>query len=264
MATAQGVGASIVFYGAIDCINVMAFIPATVVAGINKSMKPLIVNIMTDYIPGSDAGFDIWQDNLMKIVKVNATAWTIAAADVTSIEVYQAAWVSKFATARNPAECLNGDKPEKTDARSKYEKELRQFIQHNLATNSKVSIGDRERMGITVPTGTRTRVPVPTTSPIATIDFSIRLQHSIGFADESGHGKGKPEGVHGCEIWIKLGDAPKDLTELSFVAISTKSPHVREFEVADVGKIAHYRLRWINPRGEEGPWGSEASAIVVG
>ena len=121
-------------------------------------------------------------------------------------------------------------------------------------------------MGLTVKTGTRTATPVPTTSPVGSIDFSVRLQHTIHFSDEaSARSKAKPEGVHGCEIYMKVdGEAPKDISELTYVATDTATPYVVKFDGSKVGKMVYYWLRWVNTRGECGPWSITVSAMVVG
>lgn len=143
----------------------------------------------------------------------------------------------------------------KTDARKSYEKDLRGFIAQWLANNTKLSNSDRGRMGLTVKSGTRTATPAPATLPMGTIDFSVRLQHTIRFSDEATpRSKAKPAGAHGCEIWMKIdGNAPTDASELGYVATDTSSPYTTTFEGKYAGKIVYYWLRWVNTRGEHGP-----------
>jgi len=60
------------------------------------------------------------------------------------------------------------------------------------------------------------------------------------------------------------GNAPTDASELSYVATDTSSPYTSTFEGKHAGKIVYYWLRWVNTRGERGPWSSTISAIVAG
>lgn len=93
------------------------------------------------------------------------------------------------------------------------------------------------------------------------VDFSTRLQHKISYADETTPStKAKPAGVHGCEVWVKLGDA----ADFSFLATNTASPYLAVFADADAGKTAVYRLRWVNNRGEHGPWSATVNAMLMG
>jgi hypothetical protein len=119
-------------------------------------------------------------------------------------------------------------------------------------------------LGIAIRGLTRGRAPAPATRPVAQIDTGQRLRHTINFTDElTPTRRAKPEGVRGCEIWVKVGDpAPSDPSALTFLALHTASPYVAEFDGSDAGKTAHYMLRWQSTRGEHGPWSQTASATI--
>ena len=77
--------------------------------------------------------------------------------------------------------------------------------------------------------------------------------------------KAKPEGVAGCEIWVKIGgNPPADPGELRYLATDTSTPYLAEYTGADAGKLAHYWLRWVNTRGEKGPWSDSVSGTIPG
>ena len=219
----------------------------------------------TDFIPSSDIEFNVWQGNLIQLLDVNAAAWGISADDVTALMALQTVWATAFAKASNRQNRSSADVQAKDDARAPFQKSIRSFVAQWLANNNKVTNSDRERLEITVKSGTRTPVAVPVSTPVGTIDFSIRQQHSLSFVDSATNGKAKPDGVHGCEVWLKKGgEAPKTDADFSYVGIDTKSPYVLSFSVEDIGKTIYYRMRWINKRGQTGPWSSTISAIVGG
>ena len=221
---------------------------------------------MADYIPKNDADMNVWQGNLVEIIEPNLTAWGISTEDFTVVKSKQSNWATAYAKASNRQNRTAADVLAKDEAGKDYSKSIRTFVAQWLASNSKVSDSDRTRMGLTVKTGTRTATPVPTTSPVGSVDFSVRLQHTIHFADDaSARSKAKPEGVHGCEIYMKVdGDAPKDSTELNYVATDTATPYVLKFDGNKAGKMVYYWLRWVNTRGECGPWSIAVSAMVMG
>lgn len=220
---------------------------------------------MADYMPRNDAEFTIWQSNLITIVSTNSTGWGIPPADLSALVEKQTAWDTAYAAANNKQNRTSADVQAKNDAGESFRKSLRSFSAQWLAYNSKVTNSDRERMGLTVKSGSRTPVPPPATCPAGTVDFSIRLQHSIHYADESTPSrKAKPAGVHGCEIWMKIdGNMPVDASELTYLTTDTSSPHTTTFEGKYAGKIVYYMMRWVNTRGEHGPWGSTISAMVA-
>ncbi len=221
---------------------------------------------MADYIPKNDAEFNLWQTSLVEDVNTNIENWAIASDDFNTLSGLQEGWVITFAAASNKQNRTSADVQAKNDAREAFEKYLRSFVAQWLASNSKVSNSDRERMGLTVKSDTRTPAPVPVTYPVGTVDFSVRLQHTIHFSDEATpRNRAKPAGVHGCEIWMKIdGPAPIDASELTYLTTDTNSPYRAAFEGKYAGKTVYYWLRWVNTRGEHGPWGSTVSAMVVG
>ena len=221
---------------------------------------------MADYIPKNDADFNVWQGNLVTIVEPNLSAWGIDSDDFATVKSNQTVWASTYAKASNKQNRTAADVLAKDEAGTVYKKTIRAFVAQWLANNTKVTDADRTRMGLTVKTGTRTATPVPTTCPVGSIDFSVRLQHTIHYSDDSSaRSKAKPEGVHGCEIYMKIdGEAPKDISELSYVATDTASPYVLKFDGSKAGKMVYYWLRWVNTRGETGPWSNTVNAMVVG
>lgn len=221
---------------------------------------------MADYIPQNDADMNVWQGNLVEIIEPNLTVWGILENDFAAVKSKQTIWDATYAKASNKQNRTAADVLAKDEAATEYKKVIRSFVAQWLANNTKVTDADRTRMGLTVKTGTRTATPVPSTCPIGSIDFSVRLQHTIHFMDEaSPRSKAKPAGVHGCEIYMKVdGEAPKDASELTYVATDTATPYVVKFDGAKAGKMVYYWLRWVNTRGETGPWSITINAMVMG
>ena len=221
---------------------------------------------MADYIEESDAQFNIQQGVIMQECKTNATAWGIAAADLTTLTTKQAAWTAAYTPASNANARSQDEVVAKDDARKTYEETLRKFIGQWITNNPKVPNSEREKMGLTVKSETRTSVGVPKTYPVASVDFSTRLQHKVAFRDSATPtSKAKPEGVHGCEVWAKIGGAaPKLEKELQYLGICTATPFLKTFEGDLAAQTVYYWLRWANTKGETGPWSTPVSAMVAG
>ena len=97
------------------------------------------------------------------------------------------------------------------------------------------------------------------------VDTSQRLLHPIAFTDESTPtSRAKPNGVMGCELWVKIGDpAPAGPDDVAFLALATRTPDREDFDAADGGKSAHYMARWVNTRGQKGPWSAVVKATIA-
>jgi hypothetical protein len=221
---------------------------------------------MADYIPSTDPEFDLWQKSLMDKIRELMSTWGIDPTKTVDLDSKQSNWNMAFSKASNKQNRTAADVQAKKDALDDYKKEIRSFVAEFLANNSSVSDSDRTLMGLTVKSGTRTAAPVPATSPLGTVDFSVRLQHTLHLSDQATpQSKAKPAGMHGCEVWVKLGgEAPKDASELSYLGISTSYAYTATYEGKQANIMAYYWLRWVNTRGERGPWSTTVSSIIVG
>jgi hypothetical protein len=103
-------------------------------------------------------------------------------------------------------------------------------------------------------------------SEASDLRVSGTLTHEIRFVDAANPSRrARPHGVIGCEIWVKVGDpAPAAESELTFLGLDTHSPYVAEYTMAEAGKTAHYRLRWVFTNGEKSPWSEIESATIAG
>ena len=57
---------------------------------------------------------------------------------------------------------------------------------------------------------------------------------------------------------------PVDPLDYDFAALDTNTPKNWDFDPADAGQMAHWVGRWVNTRGEAGPWSDTVSATDVG
>lgn len=103
--------------------------------------------------------------------------------------------------------------------------------------------------------------PSASTVPVATVDTSKRLQHTIHYLDAAAGGnKKRPRGVDGCEIWVKIGaELPGSEKDCMFLALDRSTPYLVEYDAVDAGKTAHSMLRWQLADGSKSAWGETVS-----
>lgn len=219
---------------------------------------------MRDYIPNSDSAFDIWQNTLYLSVEQNLVRWNISEEVFADLKTLHDWWVATYAEASNRHNRTEADIVAKNKARTAYKAHIRLFVKRHLAFNAAVADSERDTMGLTIPSGVRTQPPVPTTFPVVEIDFSTRMRHLIKFRDSESTGRAKPDKVHGCEVWTKIGGQPPvNESELTYIGTDTKSPYTVDYRGDQQGTVAYYWLRWVNARGQHGPWSAPASAIIA-
>ncbi len=219
---------------------------------------------MPDYIPGADGPFDAWQTNFITYASANAAALGLdPLIDIPPLTAAQAVWAADYPANTAAQAAAEGARQAKDAARRAFEDVIRPLVRR-LQASADVDDDERALLKITIPDTTPTPVGPPETRPVVSVDTSQRLRHTISFADEATPTrKAKPSGVRGAQLWVKIGDpAPVDPSELTFLAIDTRTPYVTDFDGADANKVAHYMLRWENTRGEPGPWSETASATI--
>ena len=110
------------------------------------------------------------------------------------------------------------------------------------------------------------KAPPSATYPIASVDTSERLRHTISWTDaETPNNKKKPIGAMGAEIYVKIGGAPPvDASESTFLTVDSRTPFTIDYPGADAGKMAHYLLRWRMTDGTTRAWGETVSATITG
>jgi len=218
------------------------------------------------YIPQTDAEFNTWQNELLAWLDTpaNQARLGLTPAQIAAMKNAQVGWMSAFPTHLGTQNAAKVASNAKDAARKELEKPIRNFVAA-LQKNIVLSDADRVALRITVPAPTRQKSAMPTTSPVATIDFSQRLRHSITFRDAlTPKSKSKPKGIRGAQVCMKLGaPPPADPSECEFVATDTATPYVHTFDAADVGKMVYYILRWENTTGAVGPWSAYVSAVVT-
>jgi hypothetical protein len=216
-----------------------------------------------DYIPRNDADFNLLQDNIYVTVSINATKWLIPEQSITAFDNERGRWNSAYSKYTDPSKRTPGVTQEKNDARKDYEAVLRPFIQGQLMHNPKVTDADRRNMGLPVHDRTPTPAPPPSSRPELEVAFPQIARHTLQVRDSETKSAGKPAHVIGFEIWRRVGGSNEPTyEEMQLVELATHSPHTLAYPSTERGQMIWYALRWVNSRGEKGPWSEIVSAVI--
>ena len=213
--------------------------------------------------PPGDADFTAAVNDFITFANANLADIGLVAADMTPLTTIFPDWEAGYAehiTKQAAAEAATSNK----NALRVAVRMVLRVIVAKAEGSGMLNDAERNALHLTVADTVRTPAPVPTTKPVGVIDTSQRLGHSISFTDELSPGiRRKPDGVLGCEIYVKFGGAPPaDDSEVTYLAMDTRSPYLAEYDANESGQIAHYILRWINTRSERGPWSETVSATI--
>jgi hypothetical protein len=222
-----------------------------------------------DFIPRTDAAFNLWQENLVSKIDLSAGRLGIPEVVITATHAKQARWVAAYKAAENPDTRTKVAVREKQEARDDYEADLRNLNNAYLIHNPAMTDIDREQMGLPIHKTTRTPVPPPT----ALVELLLRqlagyrveatfFPVSMDTTAKERH-EAKPFGVRGVELrWAILPEPPKSLAELVHSVFDTHSPYTFQFDLPDSGKTLYICARWENTTGQKGPW-NEIKSIII-
>ena len=219
------------------------------------------------YMPRPDANFGAWANHYYDAVEKWWKANGFNTDDLSALKKALDTWNAQYPAHVSAQQRAEAARQAKDAARAALEKEVRpvtNFVQGYPKTTN----ADRAEMGITVRDTPPSPAPAPSSRPLALVESGQRLTHQLRLVDESTPTRrARPAGVLGAEVWVKLVDAdapaPTDPAALTFLTMTTKPSFRAEFKAGEGGKTAVYMARWINTRGEKGPWSEVTTATVA-
>lgn len=216
------------------------------------------------FIPGSDSQFSTFAQTLTSVIKTDPSVYGIDAAKLTELENGLAAWdgsVSDQALKREASKAATVTKDEERKNLESLIRELNSQIQADPNVPES-AIADA---GLPVHSTSRTPAPVPTTAPLASIQSCNIQENYIRFSDSQNiQSRVRPRGVMGVEIWMYCGDeAPTDNGQFQMYTLTTRMSATVAFDGTQAGKGVWYRFRYVNTRGDVGPWSMTYTSTVV-
>ena len=235
---------------------------------ISSSLAHLGDPIMPDkYIPQALGPFQEYTANFIRVVSAAPTDFGLTTAKVTPLSDSFAAYNAKRDAYNNAKSVLDGAAKGQEDARDDtivVLREVAQFIQTRKETTDE----QRGELHLPIHKDGRTPVPPPASIPNLRVEVERGGRHEVVFSDAATPDRDrKPEGVMGCEIHEFIlepgATAPSDYASWPLVGIDTHNPYLRIHPPEHVGKDAIYVGRWLNAKGEPGPWGQSSAPQTV-
>lgn len=218
---------------------------------------------MADYLPLRDVELSAWAQNFNAQVQTSGTLLGLTQDEMTALDEMVEAWRTGYSGHVAAQAAAMGARALKDERRRAFKAMIRPLVRR-LQVHPAMTDALRAAMRITIPQSQSTlMLDPPLLRPMVMVNAGERLRHRLVFRDEgTPTRRGKPQGVRGCEIWVKLGAAPQGPGEMTLIGEVTRTRYDMEYTEADGGKMAHYMLRWVSTRGHKGPWSVTVGATV--
>ena len=217
---------------------------------------------MPDFIPNEEAQFNTWADQFVTTLRKDNEAYQIPEQEVNELVAEYHDFDTQYKNAIAARDAAAAALRAKDEQRQALESRIRSTAKR-IQADDRVSNPARKDAGLPVYKTTRTPVPAPTSAPFGDVMLTNRLEQSLSFADSENRRR-RPTGAIGVEIYMNIGDAvaPVDPADYTFVEICSRGPKLFTFNAEDANKVAHYLLRWVNHKGETGPWSATISGTI--
>ena len=218
-----------------------------------------------DYIPLRESEFYPWAKNLVKVTATRGLEWQIPATATQKLNASFAFYDEKYQAAISPASRTAAVVQDKNDARKTFIRDVRDYCRGYLLYNRALTNADRDMLQLPIPDRKPTPKLPPKSVPQGRIDTSVHQRHTIRVVDtiEIHPRGGRHDGVAAFETWRFVGnELPTGESCFTYGASSTVTRLVINYALADMGKIACYRFRWLNSRNQPGPWSEIIFAVI--
>ena len=220
------------------------------------------------YLPLRESQLDAWLANFAGQIAAAPTKYALTVADAAEISAAVSAWHAAFLVASAPESRTRPSVLAKNIARRAALRSMRRFAALIRAAPAD-SISSTLKLGLGLhagaPAAGGTPIAAPEGTPALFLSGMAQGSHTLRVGHLKSIGKGgKPRDTVGLMLYRSIAEGAMNRPEGSeFLSMVTRGRCVSQFTAADRGKIATYFGRWINAKGQVGPWSHATSASIA-
>lgn len=217
------------------------------------------------YLPQKLDELLTWAQNFSDLITASPSLYGLGSGDASAIAGVNDAYAAAYALSNAPGTRTSVTVAATVTARNTLVAVIRNYARIILA-NSGVADADKTDLGLIVRDPVNTPIPTPTTNPILGLIGITPGQLTMTFKDSaSGAGvKAKPFGATQMQLFMLLGTvAPVSPAATPFAAVFTKTPFAVSTVGGAAGATAFMYARWINQKGQVGPWSSLLTSAIM-
>ncbi|HEX3356177.1 MAG TPA: hypothetical protein VHS31_04265 [Tepidisphaeraceae bacterium] len=216
------------------------------------------------YIPDRQQDLAAWANNFAARISEEPYRYGLTPADAATIAGVCGDYTAALTAASDPATRATPAVAGKDSARAAMLGALRPYAQQ-IRGNLGVSNDDKAALGLNLPNAKRSAIPPPVTQPLMTLIGATPGSITARFADSNTPARrALPPGALALQVYVAIAaGAVSNPALAAFYAMLAKQPFAIDFGADDNGKTATVFARWINRKGELGPWSNPVSMTIV-
>lgn len=220
-----------------------------------------------------EADLDNWLANFSGKIAAAPAAYGLSGGDAAELSAAVAAWHAAYVLAFSPATRTVATVADKRSAKASVTAVTRRLAAR-VRSNSSVSPELKVGLGLVLRDPAGMPVSVPQTAPSLNLRGMATRLHTLEAFDPGSERAGKPERVAGLVVFRAVADGPiasADAESASageqptpaYLGLFTRGRFTSAFTTADRGKTATYFARWVNAKGQPGPWSQGLSVPIA-
>jgi hypothetical protein len=218
----------------------------------------------TDFVPAKDQDLKAFTLNFSTKITAAPATYGLTAGQATAFAALYATFATALTAATDPATRTSVTVAAKDTARQAIVFSLRQLARVVQSTPG-ISPANLETLGLTVRQTVPTPIPPPTTKPVVAVERTLSQALQCRFSDETTPtSRSKPFGAVSCEVRATAALVPPASADAAtFKGMASRVPFTISFDAGDVGKTAYIYARWLNAKGEVGPWSTVTTSTIA-
>lgn len=211
------------------------------------------------YMPRKDADAVIWIRCFSAGLSDRPATYHVSPSESDVVADAYQRFADAYANVATPQTRIRSAVEEKDATRAQAERTCRPFYAR-IKSDPSIPDPDKILIGVRPINNHRTRIGPPTTRPLLSIQNVTLNIHTLSVRDSD-----TPSRMHKAPgaVQVQLFGAIGDGAPPRFIGSYSRTPITITYSPADNGKTVTYSARWINRRGETGPWSQPVVAPIV-
>lgn len=207
---------------------------------------------LRDYIGRTDAKVLSFTANFGQIITSQPGTYNLSVQDCQDYQTLQSNFAAKLTAATDPLTRGKRTVFLKQEAKKELVALTRKYAQQitKLVT---ITDDQRQALGLTIPSGERHPVPVPSSEPVVIVKKTQGRNVTLELRQEANK-RGRPAKVSGATVFSFIGPvAPMTNDGWKFEGSTTKTTFDVEFGPSSTGDTVWFTAFWKNSRDQTGP-----------